>query len=351
MVHSPICRFKIFFRLLSGLLLLGALNSGVQADEPPSEAPADWGPISSTFEEIPYPHPVNYLDLHIFGKDLKLAYMDVAPKGKANGQAVMLFHGMNFSGLAFTPTIKALSEAGFRVVVPDRIGYGRSSKPIIPYNLHVFASNAKALLDHLGIEQVAIVGHSMGGALASRFAMTYDDMTTHVAMANQIGMSDSRPYRPWTDIEEIYESTLEGTTYQSILRNHMLYYPTWDNDYLFWVKLQYGQTLISEWPKLARIRAWQRQLMYFDTVVYDWQHIDTKALVIGGAADRLTRDYPGSARKVAESLPNAELVLFEGVGHNPHFQIPEKFHSELIRFLRSDPNEPANSDWKNTQAN
>jgi len=126
----------------------------------------------------------------------------------------------------------------------------------------------------------------------------------------------------------------------------MRYYPEWKNEYLRWVKLQYGQTLTAEWPRLARIRAWQTQIPFFDPVVYDWQHIETKALVIGGAADALTRDYAGAARRVAETLPNAELVLFDGVGHNPHFEIPERFHAELVRFLSSDPAEPASQEWR-----
>ncbi len=322
------------------------LGGNTFADTPPSEAPAAWGPISSTFEEIPYPYPVNYFDVRNNGLDLKLAYMDVAPNGEANGQTAMLFHGMNFAGLGFEPTIKALTEAGFRVIVPDRIGYGRSSKPDMPYNLHIFASNAKALLDHLGIKKTAIVGHSMGGMVASRFAMSYPEATTHVAMVNQIGMSDRRQRSPWRDMETVYEGVLKNTSYQSILRNHQRYYPTWDNQYLYWVKLQYGQTLSAEWPKLAKIRAWQTQIPYFDPVVYDWPHIKTKALVIGGAADGLSRDFSAEARTVAEALPNAELVLFDGIGHNPHFEIPEKFHRELIRFLRSDANEAASQAWR-----
>ncbi len=339
-VHPPLltCAVAILATILTSPT--AALAQGVN---PPSEPPAHWGPISSTMEEIPYPHPVQYLDINIFGQDLKLAYMDVKPEGTANGQTAMLFHGMNFTGKAFEVTIDALTMAGFRVVVPDRIGYGRSSKPDIPYNLHVFTSNAKALLDHLEIPEVAIMGHSMGGMVATRFAMTYQDTTTHVVMVNQIGMTDQRQGRAWRDIEEVYRGVL-GTSYQSILRNHMRYYPTWKPEYLAWVRLQYGLTLTSEWPLLARIRAWQTQILFFDPVVYDWQHIKTKALVMGGAADALTRNYAAAARRVAETLSNAELVLFPGVGHNPHFEIPDEYHAELIRFLRSDPNEPAKSD-------
>jgi len=121
--------------LLGGTLLLASANSIAQ--QPPSEPPADWGPISSTMDEIAYPYPVHLLPVTHYGKSGNMAYMDVAPTGPANGQTAMLFHGMNFGGIGFTPTIAALAEAGFRVVVPDRIGYGKSSKMDIPYNLHI----------------------------------------------------------------------------------------------------------------------------------------------------------------------------------------------------------------------
>ncbi|MGB4246797.1 MAG: alpha/beta hydrolase [Pseudohongiellaceae bacterium] len=323
--------------LVAALLMTSGGQVLAQGSTPPSEPPADWGPLSSTLEEIPYPHPVQYLDVTHFGKDGRMAYMDVAPVGAANGQTAMLFHGMNFAGKGFEVTITALSEAGFRVLVPDRIGYGRSSKLDIPYNLHIFALDSKRLLDHLGIEKAAIVGHSMGGMVASRFAMTYPDATTHVALVNQIGLTDQRQGRPWRDIEDLYEGVLNNTTYQSILRNHMSYYPEWKPEYLEWVRFQYGQTLIAEWPLLARIRAWQQHILYFDPVVYDWQHIKAKALVIGGADDGLTANYAELARHVSETIPNGELILYPGIGHNPHFEIPDQYHGDLIAFLSSAP--------------
>lgn len=343
----PLSRLNRCFRQWAlGSVILGSASLAMAQSEPPSEPPADWGPVSASMVEIEYPYPVDYMPVTHFGQDGLKAYMDVAPTGTANGQTVMLFHGMNFAGIGFAPTIEALAAAGFRVVVPDRIGYGRSSKMDIPYNLHIFASDAKKLLDHLGIEQSAIVGHSMGGMLAARFAMTYPDTTTHVVLVNQIGMSDQRQSRPWRDIEEAAQSVRENTSYQSILANHMRYYNTEIKpEYLEFVRYQYGQTLTSDWPLLARIRAWQQAILYFDPVVYDWQHIDTKALVLGGADDRLTSDFAGQARMVAETLQNAELNLYPGIGHNPHFENPEQYHADLIEFLRSDPDEPASSDW------
>src|SRR5258708_40304349 len=99
-----------------------------------------------------------------------MAYMDVPPVGQPNGRTVVLLHGMNFGGVYFSGPIEVLRKAGFRVVVPDQIGVGRSSKPIIPYNFHDMALNTRKLLQSLGIAQAAIVGHSMGGVLTERFA-------------------------------------------------------------------------------------------------------------------------------------------------------------------------------------
>lgn len=319
--------------------------AAAQSAVPPSEPPADWGPVSINLEDIPYPHPVHYLALNRFGQDMRLAYMDVAPSGAANGRTVVLLHGMNFYGEAWRPTIEALRSEGFRVVVVDQIGYGRSSKPIVAYDLNFKVSNTKALLDHLGIERAGIVGHSMGGMVASRFAMVYPQATSHVAMVNQIGLSDQRQSRPWRDTQEVYEGALNGTSYTSVLRNHQIYYPQWRPEYLEYVRRQYGWTLSGDWPRMAMIRALQQQVLYEDPVVYDWPHIRTKALVIGGEQDGLTPRYGELARGVSETLPNAALILYPGIGHNPHFEIPDRFHADLARFLASDPDQPASA-WQ-----
>lgn len=346
MLTRTLLKRKLTAALLAPALMLSASAATGQTFDPPSEPPEDWGPISSTMEEVPYPYPIEYMDVNLYGKDGSLAYMDVAPTGPSNGRTVLIFHGMNFYGKAYEPMIDALTAEGFRAIAIDRIGYGRSSKLDIPYNLNMASYNIKALMDHLGIEEAAAVGHSMGGMVASRFAMQYPDAVTHVVMVNQIGMSDQRQSRGWTDIEDAYERVLNGTTYESILRGHLVYFEQgFQEEYFDYVRWQYGQTLSAEWPKLARIRAWQQSILYNDPVVYDWQHIDTKALVIGGRDDRLGGGrYQEQATMVSETLPNAALILYPGVGHSPHFEHPEEFHADLADFLESDPDQSA-EDW------
>jgi pimeloyl-ACP methyl ester carboxylesterase len=337
-------------KTLALIALLAAAAAPLSAQtEPPAQAPADWEATAIDYSNVPYPYPVKYLPVEVAGEQHRMAYMDLAPIGAANGQTAVLFHGMNFFAAAYGNTMDALARAGFRVIAIDRLGFGRSSKPDIHYNLHLAAKNTKELLDTLGIQRAAIVGHSMGGMVATRFAYTYPNATSHVVMVNQIGLTDTRGGREWTDPEAAYQSVLTGTTYQSVLAGHRRYYIMgWKPEYLDWVKIQYGLTMSGDWPRMARVRAAQQQILYEDPVVYEWQHIKTKALVIGGAEDRLVADYPAAARHVATELQNAELFLFPGVGHSPHFEIPDQFHGELIRFLRSDPAQPADQRWKTT---
>jgi pimeloyl-ACP methyl ester carboxylesterase len=327
--------------------LLSLVSNATLADidwpeVPPTEAPAHWGAVSANFEEIPYPYPVHFLELNRFQQDIRMAYMDVPPSGRANDQTVFIQHGMNFYSEAYTPTIKALSAAGFRVIAVDRIGYGKSTKPILPYSFNFVAANMKSLLDELEIDEVAIVGHSMGGMTVSRFAMVYPDITTHVVMINQIGLTDQRQSRPWRD-------PFAGggtTTYQSILRGHQNYFPLrWPPEHLEFVRRQFGQTMSGEWNRVAQVRRLQGQMLYDDPVVYDWQHIASKALVIGGEEDGLVDDFPTLAHNVNNELQNSTILLYPDVGHAPQIEIADLFHADLIRFLKSDPNAPASA-WK-----
>ena len=232
------------FSLAGTLILAGTSGLTAQA-QPPAEPPADWTATAIDYSNVPYPHPVSYLDVKLMGGDYRMAYMDVPPVGAANGRTAVLFHGMNFFAAALRPMISALSQEGFRVIAVDRLGYGQSSKPLIHYNLHIPARNTKALIDKLGLDQVAIVGHSMGGMVATRFASTYPEVTSHVVFVNQIGLTDTRPGRPWTDPADSYPGVLE-TTYESVLRGHVRYYPSgWRPEYLEWVKYQYGLTLTA----------------------------------------------------------------------------------------------------------
>ena len=134
------------------------------ADEPA------YGP---ELEGFTYPAPVKQFDFTSQRVKLHMAYMDIAPTGKANGRTVVLLHGKNFCGATWEGSMKALAGAGYRVVVPDQIGFCKSSQPRrYQYSFQQLAENTRALLESIGVKgPVTMMGHSTGGMLAAPQAL------------------------------------------------------------------------------------------------------------------------------------------------------------------------------------
>ena len=331
---------RIATQLVVALTCLASAIAAQETAAPPT--PTDVKPGSITCEDVPYPYPVSYLPMTLYGQDIRMAYMDVAPQGQANGRTVVLFHGMNFAGFYWGGPIDALRKEGFRVVVPDQIGFGRSSKPIIPYNFHDMARNTRLLLQHLNIGKAAIVGHSMGGMLAARFATQYPDVTERVVIYNPIGLLDGRFDRPWGSIDEAYKRVL-ATTYQNIYAGIFRYFShdpkAWKPEFERYVRIRYAWTLSADWPRYAMVQALLQQITYLDPVINDWAHIKAPTLAFGGAEDSLAgpaKVFQDRMKFLADSVPNGKgrVHLIPGLGHVPHFEAPEKTYPPLIAFLK-----------------
>src|SRR6201982_3841395 len=162
-------------------------------------------PYGIGLEGYPYPYPVNMLPLVNDGEELRMAYMDVAP-AQGNGRVVVLLHGRNSPASSWAPVIKTLSGAGYRVVVPDQVGFGKSSKPQGDLHFDDLARNTIALLDHLQIAKADIVAHSMGAVLAVRMPRAYPDRVNHLVLTAPIGLEDYRLYVPPVPTETIIEN-------------------------------------------------------------------------------------------------------------------------------------------------
>jgi pimeloyl-ACP methyl ester carboxylesterase len=333
--------------LLSALLLAPAVVLAVQNRSAVS-APADVKPGSINCEDVAYPYPTSSLPITLYGQELRISYMDVPPLGQPNGHTVVLLHGNNFAGFYFGGPIDAIRKEGFRVIVPDQIGYGRSSKPIMPYNFSDMARNTRLILQSLKIDKVMVIGHSMGGMLAARFATQYPAMVERLVLYNPIGLVDARFDRPLESADDAYKRNLASTydTVKAALLRYVSHNPAaWTPQFEAYTRTRYSWTLSPDWPRLAMVQTLLSQVIYFDPVVDDWAHIKAPTFVFGGAEDSL----PGSAalfkermKFVADTIPNgnARLHLIPGVGHVPHMEAPEKTYPPLIAFLKEGISKP-----------
>src|SRR5262245_30821590 len=258
---------KRIFLLPLLVLLLSTVAMALQSDVKPG---------SINCEDVPYPYPTSVLPIQLYGQDLRVSYMDVPPLGQPNGHTVVLLHGHNFAGFYFGGPIDAIRKEGFRVVVPDQIGYGRSSKPIMPYNFSDMARNTLLILQSLKIDRAMVVGHSMGGMLAARFATQYPATVERLVLYNPIGLVDTRFERPLENSNDAYKRTL-AATYDSVKAGLMRYVAhnpaAWNSQFESYARVRYAWTLSADWPRLAMVQTLTGQNLYLDPVVADWSHI------------------------------------------------------------------------------
>ena len=312
----------------------------------PSILRAQSDTLSITLENVTYPYPVKFINLKAEGQDIRMAYMDVKP-ARANGKAVMLFHGKNFAGYYWTDVIRALSDQGFRVVVPDQIGFGKSSKPFIHYSFHLLARFNKQLLDTLNIKSTAIMGHSMGGMLATRFALQYPEMVDKLLLENPIGLEDYRRFVPYITTEEQYQTELKTTAASVRKYYESSYFPEWKPEYDYLVQIGSGVTKSADFPRYAKVSALTFTMIYEQPVVHEFGDVKVPTVLFIGREDKtivgkglLSREvqmqhgqYKSLGKATAAKIPGAKLVEFEGVGHIPHVQIPGQFIKALLSNL------------------
>ena len=293
-----------------------------------------------------YPYPVQFLLLDIENQQVKMAYMDVRP-ARPNGKTVVLFHGKNFNGYYWKDVIGWLSEGGYRVIVPDQVGWGMSDKPNIHYSFHLLAHNTKKLLDSLKVQKVDLVAHSMGGMLATRFALLYPATVERLIYENPIGLEDYRTFVPYRTVEEQYKSELNAN-YESLKKYQQGYYPQWRSEYESYVEAQYAALQVPDFKQATWASALAYEMIYEQPVVYEFKNITSPTLIIIGQEDRtvvgknlLSREeaqqhglYPELGKALHQLIKNSELVELKGVGHIPHLQVPAVFREHVLRYLK-----------------
>jgi len=153
-------------------------------------------PLGIGLEGWPYPAPVHFYTYVIDGQSARMAYMDIPPTSGAHNLAVVLLHGKNFDSSYWEGPIKDLAGAGYRVIVPDQIGFNKSSKPSVAYSFDILAEATINLLGSLQIREAIFIGHSTGGMLAVRIATAYPGSVAKLVLEDPIGLVDYRRFIP-----------------------------------------------------------------------------------------------------------------------------------------------------------
>jgi pimeloyl-ACP methyl ester carboxylesterase len=332
-------------RAIAAAILLCMLCTGVHAAEAPVIKP-----LGARLESYAYPYPAKDFTLHSQGQTLTMTYMELKPS-KPNGHNALLLHGKNFCGPYWIATAERLRDQGYRVVVPDQIGFCKSSKPRdIQYSLHQLAANTHALLESLGITRSIIVAHSMGGMIGARYALMFPEAVEKLVLVDPLGLEDWKAKGvPWRSVDDWYKGELK-TSYASI-KGYQLksYYDgKWKPEYDQWAVLQAGMYEGDGREVSAWAGALTYDMIYTQPVVYEFASIKVPTVLIIGQRDRTVigkditppaiaatlGDYPALGRDAAKTIPGARLIPLEGLGHAPMIEAPARFYTALDDALR-----------------
>lgn len=216
-------------------------------------------PLGTNLERFAYPWPVQRMPVEIGTEHATMAYMDVAATGRANGNTVVLLHGKNFCGATWESTARALARGGYRVLIPDQVGFCKSSKPLNPqYSFAIMAEFTHRMMQRAKVSDAVIVGHSTGGMLAMHFALMFPDAAERLILVNPLGLVDRLaegvPYVPLDKLiaAERKKDLAAMKAYQLTTYYHGQWSPRYDR----WVEMLAGQyaTEIATRPRSRRPR-------------------------------------------------------------------------------------------------
>jgi pimeloyl-ACP methyl ester carboxylesterase len=338
-------RYSALWTALSVIIAVAVCQSA-------GAARPDGGPrYGRELQGFDYPWPVRHFHFISQGVALDMAYMDVMP-ATPNGQTAVLLHGKNFCAATWQSTVTTLSAAGYRVVVPDQIGFCKSSKPShYQFSFQQLAGNTRALLASIGIDRAVLIGHSTGGMLAVRYGLMYPQLSDQLVLVDPIGLEDWKAKGvPWQSVDAWYQQELHSTAESIRDYERATYYAgTWKPDYEVWVQMLAGMYRGPGHDIVAWNSALLYDMIYTQPVYYELRQLTMPVLLMIGDKDttaigknlappsiRATLgNYPVLGKEAAAQIPHANLVEFPDLGHAPQIQAPDMFNKALLDGMRS----------------
>ncbi len=253
--------------------------------------------------------------VEIFGQ--KVVYYEAG-----QGPDVILLHGLGADSSSWIMNIAALSNK-FHVVTLDQIGFGKSAKPLVDYKIETFVDFLQAFMQALKISKASLVGNSLGGWIASDFAVRHPEMTERLVLVDAAGVSPEGPLKLAIDLNP---ASLAST--RRVLE-YIAYDKSWVTDGLvrmaFEKRLQSGDGYTIQ-RTMAGIFAGDQYLG-----ASELGSIHAPTLVVWGRNDGLTP--LSSGERFAGMIPGAKLLVFDQCGHIPQMEKAADFNKAVMEFL------------------
>ena len=252
-----------------------------------------------------------------------------------SGPDVVLLHGLGDSSIGWQFIEPELVKAGYRVLVWDALGAGRSSKPAGGhYSIQAHVERLGKLLGTLGIDKTVLVGHSFGGSVALAFAQV------HPAKVRALCLLDPAAYRKgamggrWFWKTPLLAEIVLGILSSRAITRYALKQNFHDDEKIpDLLQLMYLREARRK-RAIAAFIAQERQLVPKDPAKWEQGHrtIRLPTLIVWGKEDRLVPVAQGE--RLNNDIQGSRLVVLPGVGHSPHLEAPHSVLERLLPFLK-----------------
>ena len=254
------------------------------------------------------------------------------------GRAVVLIHGWPLSAQAWAPQVQVLQAAGYRVVAYDRRGFGRSDKPESGYDYDTLADDLQRVMDQCELQDVTLVGFSMGGGEVARYIARCGESRLHsvvfaAAVPPYLLQTDDNPDGPLTQ-EAAYQKRMaldndRATFFDSFTRNFFSANGS----------LQVTEAQRTDAIALCQQSAQHAALACMDSFSAtdfreDLKKVSVPTLVIHGDEDGIV-PIEGSGHRTHRAVPHSQLVVVKGAPHGLNLSHAHEFNAALRSFLRN----------------
>jgi pimeloyl-ACP methyl ester carboxylesterase len=256
---------------------------------------------------------------------------------QGSGRPVVLIHGYPLNGASWEHQIRALLEAGYRVITYDRRGFGASSQPSEGYDYDTFAADCNTVLETLDLTDVVLVGFSMGGGEVARYLGRYG--SDRVAAAGFLGAvtpcllkSDDNP--SGAGPEEFFVGISDDAKLDRFAFYEQFFTNFYNLDEFLGTRIS-EQAVRNSWNVAASggaVAAWAAPLSWPSDFRGDVATITVPTLIVHGTEDNIV-PLAASAKPLLELLPESTYVELEGAPHGFLATHPAETNEALLGFL------------------
>ncbi|MFI5308239.1 MAG: alpha/beta fold hydrolase [Polyangiales bacterium] len=271
-----------------------------------------------------------------------------------SGPALLLIHGIGNDLSTWNEVIADLAR-DHTVIAPDLLGHGRSEKPRADYSVAAYANGMRDLLSVLDIERVTVVGHSLGGGVATQFAYQYPARCERLVLVSSGGVArDVHPLLRLATVPaaDVAMGLVQAPLVEQATRWTFALLSALDHDIA--IDRDIVLAMLDGLRHAAARRAFVRTLRSVVDLrgqvvtMLDRCYLaaDMPTLLVWGARDAVIPLEHGKLAHAA--MPGSRLEVFEGAGHFPHRREPQRFVTLLRDFLAT--TEPSRHDvaaWRN----